>query len=547
MALDGIVLSAIANELRAHLPIRINRISEASSSELVFNVHTNGVRTNLIISTHAQFNRISLSEKNYSLYDNPSGFVMLLRKYLLNGVINEIIQNDYDRYLLLKINARDELYDERHFILSIELMGKYANIVFVDEDSNKILDALKRIPPFENSKRTILSGAQFELIPSQNKKDPFLNPFINFEESLVNQLSGFSKLLEEEVRYRMQHGQSYDEIKKLLKNSNKLYVTNLTNKTEFHIIPLTHLNSTYQTYQLFEGFDEIYFEAEEKERIKDISNDLYAFVKRQLKHYESKIIKLNESMEKSLHSEEDRICGELLFTYGNLKEKGLSEIEVEDYDGNKHLIVLNPKLSIKENAGKYFQTYQKKRKSIAYIDEQLNIAENEKDYFLSLQEQLSYANYLDAIDIREELIRNGYIRKNDKNPKKDKKKEKKVHLYQLKFKDVTITFGKNNIQNDYLTFKYAKSNYTWFHAQGFHGSHLVVDSSDLDEDTIRLCANLAAYFSSGRLSSSVPVDYCSIKEIKKIKGAKAGFVSLGHHKTIYIDPELDPNLKIKTI
>ena len=503
MALDGIVLSAIANELRTHLPIRINRISEASSSELVFNVHTNGVRTNLIISTHAQFNRISLSEKNYSSYDNPSGFVMLLRKYLLNGVINEIIQNDYDRYLLLKINARDELYDERHFILSIELMGKYANIVFVDEDSNKILDALKRIPPFENSKRTILSGAQFELIPSQNKKDPFLSPFINFEESLVNQLSGFSKLLEEEVRYRMQHGQSYDEIKKLLKNSNKLYVTNLANKTEFHIIPLTHLNNAYQTYQLFEGFDEIYFEAEEKERIKDISNDLYTYVKRQLKHYESKIIKLNESMEKSLHSEEDRICGELLFTYGNLKEKGLSEIELEDYDGNKHLIVLNPKLSIKENAGKYFQTYQKKRKSIAYIDEQLNIAENEKDYFLSLQEQLSYANYLDAIDIREELIRNGYIRKNDKNPKKDKKKEKKVHLYQLKFKDVTITFGKNNIQNDYLTFKYAKSNYTWFHAQGFHGSHLVVDSSDLDEDTIRLCANLTAYFSSGRLSSSM--------------------------------------------
>ena len=293
MALDGIVLSAIANELRTHLPIRINRISEASSSELVFNVHTNGVRTNLIISTHAQFNRISLSEKNYSSYDNPSGFVMLLRKYLLNGVINEIIQNDYDRYLLLKINAHDELYDERHFILSIELMGKYANIVFVDEDSNKILDALKRIPPFENSKRTILSGAQFELIPSQNKKDPFLSPFINFEESLVNQLSGFSKLLEEEVRYRMQHGQSYDEIKKLLKNSNKLYVTNLANKTEFHIIPLTHLNNAYQTYQLFEGFDEIYFEAEEKERIKDISNDLYTYVKRQLKHYESKIIKLN--------------------------------------------------------------------------------------------------------------------------------------------------------------------------------------------------------------------------------------------------------------
>ena len=156
---------------------------------------------------------------------------------------------------------------------------------------------------------------------------------------------------------------------------------------------------------------------------------------------------------------------------------------------------------------------------------------------------LSFANYSDALDIRDELSRFGYLKKASiKN-----KKKKKVNLYQIKVDGHTITFGKNNLQNAYLSFEYAHSNYTWFHAKQFHGSHVVIDTDKPDETMIRLCANLAAYYSKGRFSSSVPVDYCLVKELKKVKGAKPGFVTFRNYKTIYIDPYEDKELNIVSI
>ena len=233
----------------------------------------------------------------------------------------------------------------------------------------------------------------------------------------------------------------------------------------------------------------------------------------------------------------------MLYTYSNINQKGLKEVELIDYEGNNRLIKLDPKLSIKDNANKYYNTYQKKRKGKTYILEQIDIANNELTYFESLNEQLSIANYSDALDIKEELEKYGYLKqKTNKN-----KKKKKVNLYQLKVKDHTITFGKNNIQNAYLTFEYAKANNMWFHAKDYHGTHLVIDTDNPDEEMIRLCANLAAYFSKGRYSSSVPVDYCLVKDIKKIKGAKPGFVSIRNQKTIYIDPIEPKDLDIISI
>ncbi|MBQ5756856.1 MAG: NFACT family protein [Erysipelotrichaceae bacterium] len=253
MALDGIILSCIKKELDAQLPIRINKISELSSTEIVFQVLANRERTNLLISLHSNYNRIALTKRQLSSSDNPGGFVMLLRKHLNNGIIWQIDQNCYDRYLLLHIRTRDELYDERHFLLSVELMGKYANLVLVDEDTGRILDALKRIPPFENTRRTILSGAVFTLPEPQGKQDPFSDPQIDLNESLVAQLAGFSKLLEQEVRYRLPQ-QSFAEIMQEIAGSEHLYICHLPNKDEYHILPLTHLGEC-RAYPLFEGFE----------------------------------------------------------------------------------------------------------------------------------------------------------------------------------------------------------------------------------------------------------------------------------------------------
>ena len=542
MALDGITLYKVKEDLAKYLPIRINRISETSKTEIVFNVHAKEIRTNLVMSFHSNYNHLCLSDRSFTTYNDPSTFVMVLRKHILNGVIYDIKQSDYDRFLLMHIRARNELYDEKEYILSVELMGKYANLILVDSD-NKIIDALKKIPPYENTRRTILPGALFTLADKQNKKDPFNTDDIDLNESLVNQLQGFSKLLETELRYRLEKGSSFKDVIKEIKESDSLYLTRKNDTYEFHIIPLTHLNNDYQKWDIQKGFDEIYYEYDEKERIKNISDDLFKVVKRQIKHYDSKIKKLHSSLDDALNLESDKENGDLLYTYSNINQKGLKEIELIDYEGNNRLIKLDPKLSIKDNANKYYNTYQKKRKGKTYILEQIDIANNELTYFESLNEQLSIANYSDALDIKEELEKYGYLKqKTNKN-----KKKKKVNLYQLKVNDHTITFGKNNIQNAYLTFEYAKANNMWFHAKDYHGTHLVIDTDNPDEEMIRLCANLAAYFSKGRYSSSVPVDYCLVKDIKKIKGAKPGFVSIRNQKTIYIDPIEPKDLNIISI
>lgn len=541
MALDGIILSKVKVDLDKYLPIRINRISETSKTEIVFNVHANQIRTNLVMSLHSNYNHICLSERNYTTYNDASTFAMVLRKYILNGIIYRIDQTEYDRYLLIHIRAKDDLYDEKEYILSLELMGKYANLILVNSE-NKIIDALKKIPPYENTRRTILPGAEFTLPDKQNKLDPFTNPNINYDESLVDQLQGFSKLLENEIRYRLKN-QTYEEIIKQIKDSDKLYLTKVKDSYEFHIIPLLHLSNNYEIWDIQKGFDEIYYKDDEKERIKNISEDIYKIVKRQIKHYNTKVSKLEYSLKEAQNLEQDKTCGDLLYMQSSLEQKGLKEIKVLDYNNEELLIKLDPKLSIKANANKYYNLYQKKRKGKIFIDEQLDIANKELDYFKSLSEQLSIANYSDALDIKEELSKFGYLKK----PISKNKQKKKVNLYQLKVDDCTITFGKNNIQNSFLTFDYAKSNYTWFHAKQYHGSHVVVDTPEPSEKVIRTCANIAAYYSQGRLSSSVPVDYCLVKDVKKIKGHKPGFVTFKNYKTIYIDPFDDKELTIKAI
>ncbi len=539
MAIDGIILNKVKEDLSSHLPIRINKINSTSDTEVIFNVHSNNIRTNLVISLHSIYNHISLSNKNYSDFEEPSTFVMVLRKHITNGIITKIEQFNYDRYLLLHIRALNDIYDEKDYLLSVELMGKYANLILIDKESNKIIDALKKIPPYLNNKRTILQGANFTLPDKQNKKDPYLDFDVDFNESLVKQVAGFSKQLENEIRYLNQTLEYKDIIQKI-KDADKLYISE---NGDYHIIPLTYLNLSYKEYEINEGFDVLYYQVNEKERIKTVTEDINKFIKRQIKHFDVKLLKLKQSLEDSLNLEQDKENGDLLYTYSNLDKKGLDKIEVIDYDDNKKMIKLDPKLTIKQNANKYYNSYTKKRKGKVYIEEQIDIAKNELEYFNALSEQLEIASYNDALEIKNELIKYGYLRK--KNTKL--KKHKKINLYQVKVGDNTITFGKNNTQNDYLTFEYAKSNYTWFHAKDYHGSHLVVDSDNPSEEVLRECANLAAYFSKGRYSSSVPVNYTLAKNVKKIKGAKPGFVSIKNYKTIYIDPILDKEIKVISI
>lgn len=536
MALDGILLHKIIPELASSLPMRIQKIYQVSTTEVLFQVHTNNGKKQLLISTHSEYNRLLFTTRNYPTPKEPGNFVMLLRKYLEGGIIEEITQAGLDRWCTMKIRRRNTLGDVEYIPLYVELMGKYANVILVGADG-KIIDALKRIPPFENQKRVIQPNVLFTPTPPQDKKDPFIDHTIDPSVSLTKQFAGFSPFLSREIEYRLSMHESFAAIMQKIECSDSLYVANVNDVPVFHCIPLTSIGEC-RKYPLMEAFDILYFHKEEKERIKSISGDIYHFVKKELKHQSTKLPRLLKSYDEAKDCEKWKVYGDLLYTYNVNDTKGLKYIELENYeDGTMIKVPLDEKLDGKANARKCFTKYNKLKKGQKYLEEQIAICENEISYFEGLLEQLDLADFETALEIKEELVKQNYMTDKQKKPKK-KKKDDGPHLSSITLSNgITITYGKNNLQNDALTWKLARKSEYWFHTKDFHGSHVLVHSDRLDEETIRTAAMIAAYYSKGRYSSSVPVVYCQIKDLKKIPGAKPGMVQLTSYKTIYIDPD----------
>lgn len=537
MALDGIILHKLTNEIKNSLPIKINKIYQVSNTEILFHVRCNRNKNNLIISTHSIYNRIHFSNHKYPTPESPSNFITLLRKHLENGTIFHVEQRGLDRILKLEITHRSEIGDREIKTLYIELMGKYANIILVNQDGI-IIDALKRIPPFENNKRTIMPTAHYPIIDLQAKKNPFTTTSFDIETPFLDQFEGFSPLLSKEFHYRISQGESFYDIVKQLETSNTIYICKYKNNFEYHFIPLTHIASEFKTYPIHEAMDYIYFSLEEKDRIKQLTGDIFKFIKRQLKHYEGKLPKLYDALDESLNNEIYRTYGELLYCNLDKTEKGLKHIEVFDFENKLITIPLDEKYDLKTNAAKYFTKYTKGKKAIDHLNHQIHLAQKELDYFKALEYQLQQASFQDAYEIKEELIKYGYLKPSvAKIRKKSKKMEHIPNYTELIYKGTIIAFGKNNIQNDYLTFKYAHKEDMWFHAKDYHGTHVICKAKQLDEDLIRTCAKLAAYYSGGKLSSSIPVNYTLIKHLKKIPGGKLGQVIMNQYQTIYIDVE----------
>ena len=413
-------------------------------------------------------------------------------------------------------------------------MGKHSNFILTD-DKRKIIECLKRVSPSE-SRRILQPGIHYELPPMIKKHNPYTEEYI-VSDNLVQVYEGFSKELSQEVIYRMNQGISFKEIMNTLDNSQSLYITRTIHKDYYHIIPLTFLNCPYESYLLNEGLDIYYDDLDQKDRIKQQTNDLARYIKNEYTKNINKLNKLKKTLFDSENSDDYRIKGDLLYASLHLIQKGMKRITVENYYDNSLLTIdLDPKLDGKANANKYYNKYQKAKNSLKVLNKQIHLTEEEISYFDSLNTLISQADYYDALEIKEELEKLGYIHKKKKNTLKPKNKEPHYTSYQTK-DNIIIYVGKNNIQNDYLTFKKAKRNDMWFHVKDMPGSHVIVHSENLDEYTIRLAAKIAAYYSKGRLSSSVPVNYTLIKTLKKPGGNKPGLVLLNQYKTIYIDPD----------
>ena len=494
MALDGLLLHQVQKELQSFLPAKLTKLQQISDTELLFTIRTPKGTRRLMISLHSVYNRINLTQESYTTMETPGNFLMLLRKQIDGGILRSLNQIGLDRILHMVVEARDELGDIHDRHLYIELMGKYANMILVDEQG-RILDALKRIPPFENNRRTIHPGALYQLpAPHTGKQDPYHYDHIDPNESFTKQFHGFSPLLSKEVQYRMAQGERFDDILEQIQTSDALYLSDVQDKTQFHCIPLTHLEVEARQYPL------------------------------------------QQTLEEAMDCDKYREYGDLLFAYMGSIERSETVTLPSFETGEDIRIPLDMRFDIKGNANRYYQKYHKSKRAQSILQEQLTLCEKEIRYFESMEVQLEQATVQDAMEIREELARQGYV-KAVKTCIRKKKKQELPHYETFAFDDVQIYVGKNNLQNDHVTWRLGRKSDTWLHAKDLHGAHVVITCEQPDEELLRNAAMLAAWYSNGRYSSSVPVNYCTIRQLKKIPGNKGSFVSLSNYKTIYIDPE----------
>ena len=536
MALDGLLLHQLQKEINTYLPAKLLKIQQISDAELLFTLRTQKGNQKLMISLHSVYNRIHFTQQSYTTMETPGNFTMLLRKLIDGGIIRSCKQLGLDRILHMIVEARNEMGDIHSYHFYIELMGKYANLVLVGED-NRIIDALKRIPPFENNRRTILPGAQFTLpAPHKDKQNPYQHgPFLK-EESLTKQFHGFSPLLSKEVQYRMHQGEEFDDIMQKIAASDTLYISDIKDQMYFHCIPLTHLEGTYRTYPLMKGMDILFYHKEEKVRIKQQSGDLFKAVRKELHKNTSKLPKLEASLEEAMDCEKYREYGDLLFAYMHTIEK-TAQITLPSFENEAMVTIpIDMRYDLKQNANRYYQKYHKFKRAQNILSEQICLCKQEIEYLETLEIQLEQASMQDAMEIREELSKQNYI-KPLKTRIRKKKKQELPHFETFQFDDITIYVGKNNLQNDYVTWKLARKQDTWLHVKDLHGSHVIITTDHPDEATLRNAAMLAAWYSQGRYSSSVPVNYCLVRQLKKIPGNKGSLVSLSNYKTIYIDPD----------
>ncbi len=546
MSFDGIFLSKILDEISFLKTGRISKITESGDTDFIFTIRQDRKNHELMLSFSSLFSRIHLTERLYDSVKNPKSFTMFLRKHIEGYFIEDIKQYHSDRILVFTLVGYNEMQDLNKKYLICEIMGRYSNMILTDENY-KIIESLKHDGVGEYN-RTILPGAIYEF-PSINKLNPFdynkdeineLFKGINNPKDILNKFNGVSMTLALDTFKNDNIANNfYDNIH--AKNDPSIII-DANNKKDFYFNPLSYeIIKSYDSISLL--LDDYYFKEDLKSKVKAKTGDLLSFVNKQIAKYTKKLEKLDLELIDANDSDKYRIYGELLLSNSNLKNK-LSEIEVFNYYTSENIkIKLDNKITVLDNSNKYFKKYQKAKSSIKYINEQIEEAHNEIDYFTVLKYQLIDASINEALEIQDELIENKYLFNKEIT---NKKKNQKPKLLTYEVNNTLISVGKNNIQNEYLTHKLSNSNDMWFHVKDAPGSHVVVHSSEeLSEELIRTAANLAAYYSAYKESSSVPVDYTRIRNIKKIPKRRACFVTYKHQSTIYIDPDIDAILKLK--
>ncbi|GGB29656.1 DUF814 domain-containing protein [Virgibacillus dakarensis] len=558
MPFDGIVTRAVTDELNAKIiPGKITKIYQPTMTELVLTVRSQGINHTLLLSIHPTYARFHLTDDDYKNPKEPPMFCMLLRKHLSGATIEAINQYGMERIVTFTIKTRNEIGDLTRKSLVIELMGKHSNVMLVDKEKGHIIDSLKHVSAAQNRYRTILPGQTYKLPPEQNKANPLEIDGENFikkldfntgklEKQIVQTLVGFSPLIASEIVHQARLGSAkiYKEkfiaIQELLKTNNYTPAIYQGKKEDFHVLPITSFQGKEELFSTTNSMLDTFFSGKaERDRVKQQAKDLYRFIKNEKDKNERKLKKHAKTMKKAEGAEKFQRLGELLTANMHMVKPGDASVSVIDYydpEQNSLIIDLNPNKTPSENAQSFFKTYQKLKTSKRMVEKEMVKTNEEIAYLDQLLQQLDTAREADIEEIRDELRDEGYLKK-QRQQRKQKKQGKPQPEEYVSSDGTEILVGKNNKQNEYVTTRVAHRDDIWLHTKDIPGSHVIIRSRTPSEETLLEAAQIAAYFSKSQQSSSVPVDYTTIRHVKKPNGAKPGYVTYDNQKTLFVTPD----------
>ena len=551
MAFDGLYLHYVINELKSIIiDGRINKINQPEKDEIIFTIKTkNHGKVKLLISSSSSYPKIHITNEIKENPLTPPLFNMVLRKYLNNSKIIDIEQIKTDRIGKISFLTTDELGFDSKYNLYFEIMGRHSNITLVRDRDNVIMDSIKHVTEDINRFRTILPSLEFVLPPSTNKLDPFtftkedfeaIASTTDFNTAFASKVfMGIGKDISKDLYLKYNNEDLFSYIKNYFSISPEfnIYIENGV-PFNFSSMPLSLDNSTFKNYSSPSLLIEDYYKKKDKaDRLKNRTLTLQKLINNNIERCVKKEKILLKTLEETKDKDKFKLYGELLTSNIYAIKDGDKEANVYNYYTNDYITIsLDPNKSVSYNIQKYYKKYNKLKKSEEMANIQLEHNKIELEYLTSVLTNINLIeNYNEIDDIKNELITEGYI-------KFSKKKKKSTSTKPLKFispDGIDIYVGKNNIQNDYLTTKFASKNDIWLHTKNIPGSHVIIKrtSSDIPNTTLEYAANLAAYYSKGRSGTKVPVDYTEIKNVRKPNGAKAGMVIYLTNKTIYIDPK----------
>jgi predicted ribosome quality control (RQC) complex YloA/Tae2 family protein len=561
MALDGIFLFSIMEELKEKiLNAKVEKINQPEKDEILLLVNNGRQNYKLLISSSPTYPKIHLTNVNKTNPAQPPVFCMLLRKYLLGARIKNIRQLQTDRVAFIDFTTQDDLGFDSEYTMVVEIMGKHSNISLVRSRDNIVMDSIKHVTSVMNSVRCLFPGIEYIYPPASEKLDPFnlskesLTNFIvinNFEVNLnffSKVFTGVAKQFSKELFYRLENDKNQSLYSFCTAQFNKL-----TNK-EFEFCLFIKDGSVQDFYcfnyknligsdvvnydsasSLLEAF---YLEKDKMDRLNNRSSDLQKLLHVNLERCNKKIEILKETLEECGDKEKYRIYGELLTANIYNLKKGDSKAKLLNYYSEQEQYVdinLDIQKTPSQNIQAYFKKYNKLKKAEVGANLQIKNAIEEENYLQSVLTNIKNSEIYENIeDIRRELIDTGYI-KSKTNSKIKIKPTKPMHFMSSDGLDIYV--GRNNIQNDFLTLKFAGKNDLWLHTKNIPGSHVIIKSNgNIPDSSLLEGASLAAFYSKGKESSKVPVDYTIVKNVHKPGGAKPGMVIYYTNKTLYVDP-----------